>query len=253
MKPSLTSNKMTKSYPSRPAGARGSTNQKRNGVIRIKALHNNIKTYRSMDFSTNCPKRRAGNPCSYCYVETARKQDFRGKTVVDYIPYNGEIKRLKKTTIDKLNRCGGLRLFSFGDYMPEMDEDIFAAIKDAQEVGLHLKAITKQVDFVPKFYRYMRVINVSVDALGEGVSHEIAKNLRDTYPNVLVRAAIMKEEDIWELNWSDIFTFNHAHNGYQYFSPKQIKEYAKMFPGKVCCETGRCETCVIKCGQPKNS
>lgn len=132
--------------------------------------------------------------------------------------------------------------------MPEMDEDIFAAIKDAQEVGLHLKAITKQVDFVPKFYRYMRVINVSVDALGEGVNHETAKNLRDTYPNVLVRAAIMKEEDIWELNWSDIFTFNHARNGYQYFSPKQIKEYAKMFPGKVCCETGRCETCVIKCG-----
>lgn len=168
--------------------------------------------------------------------------------VIDYIPYNGEIKRLAKSSIIKLNNCGGLRLFSFGDYLPEMDGDIYAAIKDAQEVGLQLKVITKQVDFIPKFYRYMRVINVSVDSLGEGVAHETAQNLRRSYPNVLIRAVIMKDSDLEDLAWADIFNFNHVHNQYKYYSPKQIKEYAKKFPNKVCCETGRCETCSIKCG-----
>lgn len=214
----------------------------------ISPLGANIKTYRSLDFSTNCPKRRANNPCSYCYVETARKRDFRAKTVVDYIPYNGEISRLTKASVEKLNQCGGLRIFSFGDYFPEMDDDLFSAIKDATASGLALKAITKQVDFVYKFHQYMRVINISVDSLDQGVDHGLAKELRKSYSNVLIRAAIMSDKDIEELSWVDIYTFNHAHNGFKFYSQKQVALLAKKFPGKVCCETGRCHNCVIKCG-----
>jgi hypothetical protein len=208
----------------------------------------NLKTVKSLDLSTNCPKRQAGHPCSYCYVETSRQQGFRAKTVCDQLPYDGEILRLKQETVDMLNACGGLRIFSFGDYMSWMDEGLQSAIKDAKSRGLRLKAITKQVDFVHKYHSDIDIINVSVDALGEGVDVEVAKALKREYNNVRIRAAIMDPKDLEQLDWVDILTFNHAHNGYYLFSKKEIAEYAKQYPGKVCCETGRCLTCTVKCG-----
>lgn len=212
------------------------------------ALMDNIKTYKSLDLSTDCPKRRAGNPCSYCYTEAARRMGFNAKIVHDRLSYNGEILRLKQATIDKLNACGGLRIFSFGDYMPWMDDDLRAIIEDAKTRNLKLKAITKVVDFVHKYHNDIDLIHVSVDALGEGIDIEVAKQLKEMYSNVRIRAAIMSQEDLNNLQWVDILTFNHARNGYYIFSKKEIGEYAEVFPGKVCCVTGRCETCNVKCG-----
>ena len=214
----------------------------------VSALTNNLKTIRSLDLSTDCPKRRANNPCSYCYVECARNRGFRAKDVHDNIPYNNEILRLTQATVDKLNACGGLRIFSFGDYMSWMDEDLHTAIEEAKARKLRLKAITKQEDFVHKYHSDIDVINVSVDALGEGMDIEVAKELKDKYPSVKIRAAIMKPEDLDVLGWVDILTFNHASNGYYLFSKKEIAAYAERYPGKVCCVTGKCITCDVKCG-----
>jgi hypothetical protein len=208
----------------------------------------NLKTIKSLELSTNCPKRQAGHPCSYCYVETSRQAGFRAKIVHDRIPYNEEILRLKQDVVDSLNACGGLRIFSFGDYMSWMDEDLERVIRDARARKLKLKAITKQVDFVHKYHNDIDIINVSVDAMGEGVGIEVAKSLRQQYSNVRIRAAIMDPDDLEKLDWVDILTFNHARNGYHLFSRKEIADYAQRYPGKVCCETGRCATCTVRCG-----
>lgn len=214
----------------------------------MKAICTNLKTYRSFDLSTNCPRRQAGNPCSYCYVESARNGGARAKKVIDRINYNNEVLKLKQPTIDKLNLCGGLRMFSFGDYMQWMDEDIHTLVQDARQRGLMLKAITKQTEFVDKFHSYIDIINLSTDALGEGVAYNIARQYRDKYSNVKVRCAIMHPSDIKTLSWTDIYTFNHSNNGYYKFSKKDIAKYSSRYPNKVCCTESNCISCNIKCG-----
>lgn len=213
----------------------------------MRAICKNSKTYRSLDLSTLCPKLRAGNPCPYCYVQTARRIGCNAKKEYDRIPYRGEILRMKPETIARLNRCGGLRLFSFGDYMTWMDEDLFRIIEDAQKAGLYLKAITKQSLFVERFAKHMRVVNVSVDSIGHGMDHEVAKNLRRRYDNVFVRAAILYPEDIHKLAWADIFTLNHGPNGFYHFGKQEKKMLEEKYHDKLCCITGKCETCGIKC------
>lgn len=214
----------------------------------MKAINTNDKTIRSLDLSTECPKRRAGNPCSYCYVEAARRKGFRAKAVCDRIPYNNEILRMPNGMIEALNSTGGLRLFSFGDYMDWMDEDLERVFIDATTRGLKLKAITKVPALIEKFHDHFTVMHISIDNVGDGVNHEVAKKLRQEYSNVRVRCAIMKDEDIEALSWADIFTFNHAQNGYKMYSKKAIADFAEILPGKVCCITGKCITCEVKCG-----
>jgi hypothetical protein len=177
---------------------------------------------------------------------------FNAKVIHDRLPYNREILRLRQETIDRLNSCGGLRIFSFGDYMPWMDDDLRVIIDDAKTRKLKLKAITKVVDFIHKYHDDIDIIHVSVDALGEGVNLEVARELKNQYSNVRIRAAIMSQEDLKNLEWVDILTFNHARNGYHIFSKQEIAEYAEVFPGKVCCVTGKCETCETKCGSTLN-
>ena len=208
----------------------------------------NSKTYRSLDLSTNCPKRKAGNPCSYCYVETARKHGIRAKRIFDRIEYKDDILKLRQATIDKLNQCGGLRLFSFGDYEPWMDNDLFKIIEHARYRKLKLKAITKVPSFILKYHDKIDIINISIDSLNEGAPIETAIKLKRKYNNVKIRAAIMNYEDLEKLSWVDIITLNHAYNGYHFFSKKELREIAEKYPNKVCCTTGNCFTCPIKCG-----
>ncbi|HLO11176.1 MAG TPA: hypothetical protein VK190_02845 [Pseudoneobacillus sp.] len=215
----------------------------------MNSLCTNGKTYRSLDLSTNCPKRQAGKPCSYCYVETARKTGIRAKQVHDKLDYNNDILGLKQDTIDKLNTMGGLRLFSFGDYMEWMDEDLMKIISDAKEKGLKLKAITKVPEFVHKYHDHIDLINVSVDNLNEGMDINVAKQLKNMYDNVRIRAAIMNENDISALSWVDVLTLNHARNGYHVFTPTEKAKIGEQYPDKLCCATNKCETCKIKCGK----
>lgn len=217
-------------------------------MSRLNPLGKNQKTLRSLDLSTICPKRRAGKPCAYCYVEAYRRIGVNAKKLHDRIPYRRNILKLAKWTIDKLNRSGGLRLFSFGDYMPWMDKELFMVIEDARKVGLMLKAITKQEEFVHKFWRYMSVINVSIDSIGCGVDHDRARMLRDMYPNVKVRAVILSHEDLENLSWADILTLNHGPNGFYHFKKSEMPGIIVKYGHKLCCLTGKCETCQLRCG-----
>lgn len=209
---------------------------------------NNSKTYKSIDLTTNCPKRREGNPCSYCYVEAAREHGFRAKQVHDRLEYNGEISRMRNSTIERLNNCGGLRVFSFGDYMPWMDEDLNRIIEDARGRNLSLKAITKVPEFVYKFHEHFAVIHISVDTIGNGIDISTARELRSQYDNVLVRSVILEEDDLDELDWTDIITLNHGNNGYNRFTDEDFDRLSKDYGDKLCCITGNCETCEVNCG-----
>lgn len=220
----------------------------------MNCIAKNSKTIESVDFTTDCPKRREGKACVYCYVEAARRAGYNAKTVIDYACYAGEVKRYSKAKIAKLNAAGGIRLFSFGDYMAEHDQDIKSFLMDCEAVGLQVKVITKQPDFIHKFHDFkaIRVIHISVDAINHGVDHDVAKDLRSRYNKVLIRCAIMRDEDVKTLDFADILTFNHARGlaqfGYRLYRPAKVQEWAGKLPGKVCCTTGECATCPIKCG-----
>lgn len=220
---------------------------------KVSCISRNVKTYKSLDLSTDCPKRREGNACKYCYVEAARKKGFNPKVVHDYIAYDGEILRMKPDTIAKLNDMGGLRVFSFGDYIHDlMYVDMLQICQDAKLVGLKLKAITKVTQFVDLFHDKFNIIHLSIDNVGCGVDWEVAKAYKAKYSNVLIRSAIMDTDDIPVLEpISDILTFNHSQNSYERFYIEDRIHYSRVFEGKVCCETNHCDTCSVKCGQSR--
>jgi hypothetical protein len=220
------------------------------------ALSENLKTGRSVDFTTNCPKRQAGKPCKYCYVECAREKGFNAKRIYD-AKYDGFVLRMRPSTIRKLNDSGGIRLFSFGDYMPHMDADLISFLQDCFQVGLKAKAITKQIEFVERFHDFhaISVIHVSIDNVGDGVDWEIAKELRQRYAKVRIRSVILRDADVGAMAFSDVFTFNHSHvPGYKRYSPDDRRDWSERLNGRVCCvsEPGiepKCVNCSLKCAQ----
>lgn len=221
----------------------------------MKAIQNNQKTINSYDNTTNCPKKRAGEPCSYCYVECSRRLGFNAKKIIEHCPYNHEVLNFSQEKIDRLNSIGGLRMFSFGDYMPEHKAQTMEFLNDCLSVGLKVKAITKQPLFVAEFGRHpaINVINVSVDNTGDGMPWHVAKHLKSKYSKVKIRCAIMKDEDIEKLApWCDVLTFNHARGlkelGYKLYSKKAVKGFTEVWKNKVCCSVGTCEGCACKCG-----
>lgn len=208
----------------------------------MNSVMHNHKTLRSLDLTTICPKVRAGNPCEYCYVNQARTSNTRTKKqLIDRIPYNHEILRLRKETIIKLNKMGGLRLFSFADYIPWMDEDLEKLISDAEKRHLLLKAITKQRQFVEK-YKDRMLINFSVDLI-----------LPDYPPeDVLIRCMVRNYEEVLQAyNWADILTPYHGKRISKDYRPKEaLNACLDLAPEKTCCATGSCSTCSVRCGMP---
>ena len=224
----------------------------------------NQKTVVTVDFTTDCPKRRAGNPCPYCYVEYKREIKFNAKTVYDYKAYNNELKNRKKFTpevVKELNDAGGIRLFSFGDYMEENDKDIEAFLNDAAKIDLDVKVITKVPEFVYKYHDYpaIKVIDISTDMLPAdkkaGIDHNLAREIKEKYRKVKIRTVVLTKKDLEDdfMQYVDVITFNHENlqkKGYHKFTKAEIKAYYEAHPENgVCCITGKCATCPIKCGQ----
>jgi len=225
------------------------------GYTMEKCISGNSKTLKSCDFSTNCPKRRDGKECDYCYARTARDHNFNAKKIYD-AKYTGEVMRMKKSTIKRLNKGGGLRMFSFGDYMPFMNADIKAMLDDCLNVGLGVKVITKQTSFVKKFHDHkaINVIHLSVDTIGCGILLSTASNMKNRYKKVAIRCVCLTMNDVefYGKNKNiDIMTLNHGANGFEQFRGAKKMAIEKKYKGRVCCNTGKCETCKIKCRRAK--
>ena len=220
----------------------------------MSCISSNSKTIQSVDFTTDCPKRRNGNACKYCYVEDAREMGFNAKKVINYTKYNNEVLKFSEKKIEKLNAIGGLRLFSFGDYMPEHYNDVKQLLDDALIKNLKIKAITKVPEFVIKFANHpaISVIHVSVDNVEDGMDIEVAKLLKVVYSKVKIRTVVMRDEDIEAVKFADVFTFNHAKMlkkkyGYKKYNKVEVAEWNEKLNGRVCCSTGTCATCNLKC------
>ena len=214
-----------------------------------KAITINMKTIRSFDLTTKCLR-----SCPYCYITYHRNKDFFAVVECDHCEYTGEILRMRPETIARLNSIGGLRCFSNADYQPRFYDTMKQMLDDCLKVGLSVKVITKQEQFILDFHDHpaVRVINVSVDSLGlknAGFSMRKAKQLK-AYPKVRIRSVILNETDFEMFKDSDIVTFNHGANGFHNFSSRERLEIAQKYgiEDKTCCLTGKCLTCKVKCG-----
>lgn len=229
-------------------------------------LHRNSKTLYSFDTTTKCRRKREGRPCHYCYVNVGRDRNWNSKKVFEHTPYNGFVQTLARSMIQKLNALGGIRMFSYADYIPDHDEDVSLFLDDCSDVGLHAKAITKETDFISKYASHdaIMTIHVSVDSLptgkyGSPISLAQAKDLRYKYPRVLTRAVVLDHEDLEEFGEDkhvDILTLNHEvlpsceGRSFHLFSRKEVKQAGRDYPGRVCASgpKGKCPDCPVRCG-----
>jgi len=221
----------------------------------------NSKTLCSVDFTTDCPLRRIGAACPYCYVEAARDANFNAKVLETDRPYNREVLRFTKAKIVKLNSLGGIRLHSFGDYIREEHrESMQLFLDDCFQVGLKVKAITKQETFLADFgdHPALSIVHLTVDNIGASpVAWDRALQLRQWYPNLRIRAVCLSDADVAAMApWVDIVTLNHRNLGHKVpgsvnFSARHNKAkkaaIVAQYPEKVCCQTGKCSSCPIHC------
>jgi hypothetical protein len=209
-------------------------------------LDSNYKTYKSLDFTTLCPKVKKGNQCEYCYVQNARNRNTGRAKKISYMrPYKDSITRFRQTTVDKLNAMGGLRLFAFGDYEPWMKDNLNKVIQDAKKKELKLKAITKQMEFV-ELFKDRVFINISVDAITP--IREWVWDLRGD--NVKVRMLIRnkKEAEIWHKD-IDVLTPYHGPKINENYRAQEARDACtSLAPEKTCCITPTCVGCGVMCG-----
>lgn len=230
------------------------------GTVKFKGgRHKNAKTGLSFDLTTVCPLTRAGRPCAYCYVKTQRDNGgYLKKGVSKYDPYDGWILRLRQETVDALNKVGGIRMFSFGDYFPEYRGDVDRFLNDCDLRQLRAKAITKQLSFIEHHHDnpLISVIHLSIDNLKgkigrSPITHPVAKRTRELYKKVKVRAVVLDNEDLayfGSQDWVDVLTLNHGTNGFKIFSKDERAAAARRYPNRVCCVKGTCIGCKVKCG-----
>ncbi len=192
-------------------------------------------------------------PCSYCYVEQSRNVAMdmwrRGRPITDVIaakakpvyettPYRDAILKWTQEKIDGINARGGLRLFSFSDYVRDWHHDnVDLLLKHAKQRGLSVKAITKTTEFVEDFAGRGVTINVSIDdgVLGQngGMAWDEAFRLKEQYPNVKVRTVALNLEEYKgyaELSWKgmtdfiDVITPYH-HSDYNVARPDGASDF----------------------------
>jgi len=217
----------------------------------------------------------ANNPtCAYCYVEQGREAQEKnpnflfGKEEKEGQVYQGTFKKwikkdkgqpmrdkdgnfvltgVGKKNVETLNRMGGLRFFSSGDYIEDQatDQQIEKIIKDAAKVGLQLKAITKQEKFVTKYGgrvfeegplkgKPVFHINMSVDEQ-RGFKLINAKRLKRKYPgNVNIRVVALNPKQAIEYSKDpdvDVITLLHFSSRGSRMKNKDV--YVDMSPGSV--------------------
>ena len=98
-----------------------------------------------------------------------------GKLKVEH-PYNGELMDMPEEVIRELNKDGGIRMFSFGDFRPGIDEkNVERLLADAQKRGLKVKTITKELEYIEKYHNHPNqfFINLSIDYLPKEMSNAV--------------------------------------------------------------------------------
>ena len=160
----------------------------------------------SFDLTTVCNRE-----CPGCYVARGREIDCNATKKVPLQEYKGDLekweewgdknptnKKLLEDAKKHINSLGGIRMFSAADY-PKAEEmkHIFSAydipfdknyfkynvkafLDDAHKYGWHVKAITKEINFLKDHIDHpaLKGVDVSMNAHGFGESHDSLKKLR---------------------------------------------------------------------------
>lgn len=195
------------------------------------AIHYNNKTGLSLDFSTSCPKRGYGGcgsgACAYCYVEHERILKGQGETgakaknMVEN-DYEDEILRMPAELVTNLNRDGGLRMFSFGDFRPDIDDaNVARALEDAKKRGLYIKAITKEPELIRRFGDHPNFrANLSIDYIKRDASNaftvEDAMAIKAGRPNIKIRGVALNRDQAERMAADpriDVITLYHGKTG----------------------------------------
>lgn len=228
-------------------------------------------------------------PCSYCYVEEARAEAIRfhrmgksrmevigakAKPVVRSVPYVDKILKFSDAKIAELNKRGGLRMFSFSDYVRSANRtEVDLLLKHCKERGLSVKAITKNPEFVEDFGDTGITINLSIDWQAKGgpaVDWDVAVALQKKYPNVKIRTVARNPEEVrWFLTHDkldvNVITPFHGKNQGEFVDMsgnskggqqlRAIIEENPKYAERVCCQVGgRCfsekhqKQCASNCG-----
>ena len=108
----------------------------------------NTKTGASGDFTTFCPQMYFNKGCFYCYRRAALESGVNNKLVGENVWYTGELLQISKQDIEELNKMGGLRIQSFGDWMDRFSPQLAQVLSDADRVGLQVKIITKEPSMI---------------------------------------------------------------------------------------------------------
>ena len=146
-------------------------------------LTNNDKTLSSGDFTTLCPQMMFNKGCFYCYRKAALESGLNNKLAAQVVWYTGEILRLSDADIAYLNRVGGLRIQSFGDWMPHFSAQLVDVLTDAEARGLQVKIITKEpsmVDYVASLKKQGVGKNVFFNISADYVMEPVGEDTTET-------------------------------------------------------------------------
>ena len=183
----------------------------------------NTKTGASGDFTTYCPQMYYNGGCFYCYRRAALESGVNNKLVGENVWYTGELLQISKEDINDLNRMGGLRIQSFGDWMDRFSPQLAQLLSDADRVGLQVKIITKEPSMISAVARIR-------DA---GIGKSLYFNLSADY--TIERAGNIAEEKeggVSALN--PMRPYMRDENGDMWWkralTPEEANEYREKYP-----------------------
>jgi hypothetical protein len=184
-------------------------------------LQNNDKTIGSGDFTTLCPQMFFNKGCWYCYRFAGLESGVNAKLAGQRLWYTGDILKLTPEQVDQMNKMGGLRVQSFGDWLDPFASQLVDVLMDAEVVGLQLKVITKQVELIDLMDQVKR----------QNLGSNVFFNLSADY--MLERMGEKNTEDY--ISWNQMRPFatkidTKTDYWKRALSPLEAKEYRDKYP-----------------------
>lgn len=152
------------------------------------------------------------------------KSASQAKSVLRYIPYTDELKKLSQEQKDYINGMGGVRMHSSNDFRIDYVFDYFQFMADMAANKMFGHTYTKSPEFVRIFGNSGYKINMSIAAYedengnirmneDEGFNWDVAKELRNAFPNAGVMLMATSDNQIQmalDSDWIDMFIPFHA-------------------------------------------
>lgn len=152
------------------------------------------------------------------------KSASQAKSVLRYVPYTDELKKLSQEQKDYINGMGGVRMHSSNDFRIDYVFDYFQFMADMAANKMFGHTYTKSPEFVRIFGNSGYKINMSIAAYedengnirmneDEGFNWDEAKRLREAFPNAGIMLMATSDNQIQmalDSDWIDMFIPFHA-------------------------------------------